>query len=178
MELLTLSFTAVAFVYTKRLGEGDHCQNGKYKIKFMFVISAHQTMYRVHKDMKQITVSNHEEKYIRRKKNDKNWLPVNDRSIFFFFFFFFIIWGQALLIETGLNNLILPSFDKIFSRLLQNVNYYFTWRHIKDFMLKNLELRLQLCPKDTTWHINLTPFSAFYYPPCCANLKYICWYCL
>ena len=62
MELLRLSFTAVAFVYTKRLGEGDHCHNGKYKIKFMLVISAHQIMYRMHKGMKQIAVTNHEEK--------------------------------------------------------------------------------------------------------------------
>ena len=172
MEFLRLSFTAVAFVYTKRVGEGDHCQDGKCKAKFMLVISEHQTKYRMHKGLKQITVSNHEEKYIRRKKkNDKSWLPVNERSIFF-------ICGQALLVKTGLNNLILSSFDKIYSRLLQNVNYYFTWIHIKDLLLKDLELGLQLCPKVTTWYINLTPFSAFYYSPCCVNLKYICWYFL
>ena len=72
MEFLRLGFSAVAFVYTKRVGEGDHCHDGKCKIKFTLVVSAYQTMYRMHKGMKKITVSDHEEKYIRRQKTDKN----------------------------------------------------------------------------------------------------------
>ena len=72
MEFLSLRFTAVAFVYTKRVGEGDHCHDGKWKIKLILVISVHQTMYQMHKGMiKQMTVSNHEEKYIRWKKSIK-----------------------------------------------------------------------------------------------------------
>ena len=74
MEFLRLVFSAVAFVYTKRVGEGDHWHDGKCKIKFTLVASAYQTMYPVPKGMK----------YIRRKKTDKNWLPVNDRSMFLY----------------------------------------------------------------------------------------------
>ena len=84
MEFLRLGFSAVAFVYTKRVGEGGHWHDGKCKIKFTLVVSAYQAMYPVPKGMKQITLSNHEEKYIRRKKTDKNWLPVNDRSMFLY----------------------------------------------------------------------------------------------
>ena len=68
MLFFRLSFTAVAFAYTKRVGERDHCQDGKCKIKFMLVVSADQTTYWMHNGMKQIVVSNHEGKYIRQKK--------------------------------------------------------------------------------------------------------------
>ena len=54
--------------YGKGVGEENYCHDGKCKIKFMWVILAHQTMYQIHKDMKQCTASNHEEKYIRQKK--------------------------------------------------------------------------------------------------------------
>ena len=52
-----------------------------------------------------------------------------------------------------------PHFDKTFSRLLWNDNHYLTWIHIKDLMLDDLVLGLQLCPKIITEHIKLTPFS-------------------
>ena len=57
-----VKFHCISICYTKRVGEGDHCHDGKCKIKFMLVISAHQIMYRMHKGMKQIAVTNHEEK--------------------------------------------------------------------------------------------------------------------
>ena len=37
----------------------------------MLVVSADQTTYWIHNGMKQIVVSNHEEKYIRQKKKKK-----------------------------------------------------------------------------------------------------------
>ena len=51
------------------------------------------------------------------------------------------------------------SFDKKISRLLWNDNYYFTWSHIENLMLDDLELGLQLCPKITTEHINMRRLS-------------------
>ena len=71
MEFLRLRFTTVVFVYTKRVGEQDQFHDGKCKIKLMLVTSAHQTIYQIHKGMKQIAVSNHEEKYIRQKETIK-----------------------------------------------------------------------------------------------------------
>lgn len=53
----------------------------KCKLKFMVVISACRTVYRMHKGVKHFSVSYHEEQYIRQK-NDKNWLPGNDCSFF------------------------------------------------------------------------------------------------
>ena len=61
--------------------------------------------------------------------------------------------------KTGRNNLVHSGFDKTFSRLLWNDNHYLAWSHIKDLMLDDLELGLQLCPKIITEHIKLTPFS-------------------
>ena len=85
----------------------------------MLVVSADQTTYRMHKGMKQIAVSNHEEKYIRQKKPIKtDYLSMTIQFCF--------VCGQTLLVKTGLNNLILSSFDKIYSHRLKNVNYYFT----------------------------------------------------
>ena len=57
-------------LYKKSRGRRS-IHDGKCKIKLMLATSAHQTMYRIHKGMKQIAVSNHEEKYIRKKKTIK-----------------------------------------------------------------------------------------------------------
>ena len=75
----------------------------------------------------------------------------DDRDIYF-------ICDQPHLVKTGRNNLH-SGFDKTFSRLLWNDNHYLTWIHIKDLMLVDLVLGLQLCPKIITEHIKLTPFS-------------------
>ena len=66
----------------------------------------------------------------------------DDRDIYF-------ICDQPHLVKTGRNNLH-SGFDKTFSRLLWNENHYLTWIHIKDLMLDDLILGLQLCPKIIT----------------------------
>ena len=72
---------------------------------------------------------------------------------------FIFICDQPHLVKTVHNNLHRSGFDKTFSCLLWNDNHYLTWSHIKDLMLDYLELGLQLCPKITTEHIKLAPFS-------------------
>ena len=63
------------------------------------------------------------------------------------------------MVKTGCNNLTHSSFDKKISCLLWNDNYYFTWSHIENLMLDDLELGLQLCSKITTEHINMRRLS-------------------
>ena len=63
------------------------------------------------------------------------------------------------LLKTGRNNSAHSGFDENFSRLLWNDNKYLTWSHVKDLMLEDLDCGLQLCPKITTEHIKLTPYS-------------------
>ena len=70
-----------------------------------------------------------------------------------------IICDYPHLLKTGRNNSAHSGFDKTFSQLLWNDNQYLTWSHIKDLMLEDLDCGLQLCPKITTEHIKLTPFS-------------------
>ena len=60
-----------------------------------------------------------------------------------------------------------------FSRPQWSENYYLTFSHIKDLMLNDLELGLQLCLKITTIQINLIQFSNEYLP-WCASYMCIC----
>ena len=126
----------------------------KCKLKVMAVTSdgasANRTMYQMHKDMEHSTFTNYDKKNIVYKT--KNRFAEDDRDIYF-------ICDQPHLVKTGRNNLHHSGFDKTFSRLLWNDNHYLTWSHIKDLMLDDLELGLQLCPKITAEHIKLTPFS-------------------
>ena len=100
------------------------------------------------KDTTHSTVTNYEEKNIVHKT--KYRFAEGDRYIF-------SICKQPHLVATICNNLPHSGFNKIFSRLLGDGNCYFS--HVKDIILDDLELGPQLCPKITTKHMNLTPFS-------------------
>lgn len=126
----------------------------KCKLKVMAVTSdgasANRTMYQMHKNMKHSTTANYEDKSIVYKTNNRH--AEDDREIYF-------ICDQPHVLKTARNNIAHSGFGQSFSRLLWNDNHYLTWSHIKDLMFDDLELGLQLCPKITTEHINLTPFS-------------------
>ena len=66
---------------------------------------------------------------------------------------------QPHMVKTTCNNLAYSSFDNAVTRLLWNDNYYLTWSHIRNFMLDDLEVEVQLRSKITTDCINVTPFS-------------------
>ena len=63
------------------------------------------------------------------------------------------------IVKTARNNVAHSGFDNNFTKLLWNSEYYITWCHIFNLMMEDLECGLQLCPKITTEHIQLTPFS-------------------
>ena len=124
------------------------------KLKVMAVTSdgasANRTMYQMRIAMKHTTTVNYEERDIVYKT--KNRHSEDNRDIYF-------ISDYPHLLKTGRNHLAHSGFDKNFSRLLWNDNKYLTWSHVKDLMLEDLDCGLQLCPKITTEHIKLTPFS-------------------
>ena len=73
--------------------------------------------------------------------------------------FIYFICEPLLIINTARNNVAHSGFGEICSRLLWDDGCYITWQHISDLMLEDLECGLKLCPKITTDHIKLTPFS-------------------
>lgn len=50
-------------------------------------------------------------------------------------------------------------FDNTYLGLLWNDYCYLIWSRVKDLLLDDIELGLQLCTKITTEHVNLSPFS-------------------
>ena len=63
----------------------------------------------------------------------------------------FVIFDEPHVVKTARNNVAHSAFE--------NSGYYITWSHIFNLMMEDLECGLQLCPKITTEHIQLTPFS-------------------
>lgn len=111
--------------------------------------SANRTMYQMHEVMKHSVITSYQEKNIVYKTKNRH---APERDLYF-------ICDVPHVIKTARNNLSHSGFDKTFSRLLWNDGNYLTWGHIKDLMLDDLENGLQLCPKITTEHLNLSAFS-------------------
>ena len=73
--------------------------------------------------------------------------------------YIFFICDQPHTLKTARNNIAHSGFGEKSSRLLWNDGYYIIWNHISKLLMEDLECGLQLCPKVTTEHINLTPYS-------------------
>ena len=108
--------------------------------------SSNRTMYRMHAKMNN---TNSDKGVIYKTKN----IHADDnRDIFF-------MCDQPHILKTARNNIVHSGFDSKFSKLLWNNGHYITWSHIYNLMTEDLECGLQLCPKITSEHINLTSFS-------------------
>ena len=119
-------------------------------LKVMAVTSdgsaANRTMCRMHSEMKHTNI----DKGVVYKT--RNIYAEDNRDIFF-------ICDEPHVVKTALNNVAHSGFNNNFTKLLWNSGYYITWSHIFNLMMEDLEGSLQLCPKITTEHIQLTPFS-------------------
>ena len=73
--------------------------------------------------------------------------------------YIFFICDQPHTLKTARNNIAHCGFGGKSPRLLWNDGYYIIWDHISKLLMEDLECGLQLCPKVTTEHINLTPYS-------------------
>ena len=82
----------------------------------------------------------------------RNIYAEDNRDIFF-------ICDEPHVVKTAGNNVARSGFDNNFTKHLWNSGYYITWSHIFNLTMEDLECGLQLCPKITTEHIQLTPFS-------------------
>ena len=96
-------------------------------------------MHQMRKEMKHFTVWREEHLIQDEKPICRRWPNI------------FFICDQPNLVKTGQNSLSYFVFDKMFLRI--------SWNHMKNLILDDLKLRLRLCPKITTRHINLKPFS-------------------
>ena len=103
-------------------------------------------MYRMHLQMEEV------------KFNDSLVYRTINRFAFEKRFIYFIC-DPPDIIKTARNNVAHFGFGEICSRLLWDDGCCITWQHISDRMLEDLECGLKLCPKITTDHIKLTPFS-------------------
>ena len=115
-------------------------------LKVMAVTSdgaaANRTMYRMLSEMKH---TNNDKGVVYKIRKDNNHI--------------FFICDETHVVKTARNNVAHSGFDNNFTKLLWNSGYYITWSHIFNLMMEDLECGLQLCPKITTEHIQLTPFS-------------------
>ena len=89
--------------------------------------------------------------------------------------YIFFICDQPHTLKTARNNIAHSGFGGKSSRLLWNDGYYIICDHISKLLMEDLECGLQLCPKVTTEHINLTPYS-YECKTSCSSTEYICKY--
>jgi hypothetical protein len=109
--------------------------------------SANRTFYRMHKKMSGTVIAGTD--CVAYKT--KNIHADDDRYICF-------LCDQPHVMKTSRNNLSHSAFGDS-PRLLWNDGYYLVWEHISKLMHDDMNCGLQLCPKITINHINLTPYS-------------------
>ena len=112
--------------------------------------SSNRAMYRMHAKM-EVNKDNDvlSDKVVYKSKN---FLADEERYLYF-------ICDQPHVLKTARNNVAHSGFGSHSSRLLWNNGSYITWGHISKLFTEDLECGLQLCPKITTNHISLTPYS-------------------
>ena len=108
--------------------------------------SSNRAMYRMHAKMERVYFSESLDDCVIYKTS----------NIYRYVFF---ICDQPHTLKTARNNIAHSGFGGKSSRLLWNDGYYIIWDHISKLLMEDLECGLQLCPKGTTEHINLTPYS-------------------
>ena len=109
--------------------------------------SSNRTFYRMHSKLQKA----HEFSCHRVVYKTLNTFSDEVRYIYF-------ICDPPHIIKTARNNLSHSSFGKS-SRLLWNDGYFLTWDHISRIVSEDLECGRMLCPKLSSQHINLTPYS-------------------
>ena len=106
--------------------------------------ATNRTLYRMHSEMKH---TNNDNGVVYKTRN----IYAEDNHNIFF------ICDEPHVVKTAQNNVAHSGFDNNFAKFF--VEYYITWSHIFNLMMEDLEYGLQLCPKITTEHIQLTQFS-------------------
>ena len=114
--------------------------------------SLNRTMYRMHAKMERVDFSESLDDCVIY--NTSNIFVDDDKHRYIFF-----ICDQPHTLKTARNNIAHSGFGGKSSRLLWNDGHYVIWDHVSKLLMEDLECGLQLCPKITIEHVNLTPYS-------------------
>ena len=110
--------------------------------------SSNRSFYKMHGKMERVGIAGTDAVVFKTE----NLFADDGRDIFF-------ICDQPHALKCGRNNFYHSGFGPKASRLMWNNGQYIIWDHISKLMTEDLDCSLQLCPKITSEHIHLTPFS-------------------
>ena len=110
--------------------------------------SSNRSFYKMHSKMERVGIAGTDAVVYKTE----NLFADDGRDIFF-------ICDQPHALKCARNNFYHSGFGSRSSRLMWNNGQYIIWDHISKLMIEDLDCSLQLCPKITSEHIHLTPFS-------------------